>query len=479
VQTPFIGMKLAYSKRNTFYLYSVKQSLLVLLLLASCSPQVSTGLKSDLQNAKPTWLSAKPYQEGYYVGIGHSAKDGANNYLQSAKKSALDDLVSEIKVTVSSTSVLSQMDINKEFSEKYEQIIQTTAVDEIEEFEQVDAWEDDRNYWVFYRLSKQRYKEIKDQQKRDAVTLAMDFFVKAKQSDRAGESVQALSFYFQGFRAIEKYLAEPIRLEYEGKEILLTNEIYASIQQLLDRMHLVANPSSITLNRRVAQSDQAVVVKASFKDSGKEIPDLPLKAAFEKGAGDVFPEYKTDGAGLAKILLTKISARDLEQSVGVKVNLMALAGQNASDIYTLVAEKLTVPKADILLKVQRPLVYLTSMEKSLGVDKSNRQLSNRIRNYMANSGFEFTDERDKAELWMDVSADSEKGAVSGSIYITYVTAVIKVATLKDNKEIYATTLDRIKGYSLDFDRSSQEAYNKSLETLEKEKLPELLNAILQ
>jgi len=48
-----------------------------------------------------------------------------------------------------------------------------------------------------------------------------------------------------------------------------------------------------------------------------------------------------------------------------------------------------------------------------------------------------------------------------------------------NKEIYATTLDRIKGYSLDFERSSQEAYNKSLEVLEKEKLPELLNAILQ
>jgi hypothetical protein len=69
--------------------------------------------------------------------------------------------------------------------------------------------------------------------------------------------------------------------------------------------------------------------------------------------------------------------------------------------------------------------------------------------------------------------------MSGSIYITYVTAVIKVITLKDGKEIYATTLDRIKGYSLDYVRSSQEAYNKSLETLEKEKMPELLNAILQ
>jgi hypothetical protein len=342
----------------------------------------------------------------------------------------------------------------------------------------VDSWEDDRNYWVYYRLSKQRYKEIKEQQKRDAVTLSLDFFTKAKQSERGGESVQALAFYFQGFRAIEKYLAEPIRLEFEGKEILLTNEIYASIQQLLDRMQVVATPSSIDINRRVAETGHSVVIKASYKDSGKAIADLPLRASFEKGAGDVFPDYKTDGAGTAKMLLTKISARDLEQSVGVKVNLLAFVGQNASDIYSLVAQKLVVPKANILMRVQRPLVYASSVEKVLGVDKSTRQISNKLKNYLVNAGFEFTEQRERAELFVDITSDSEKGSVSGSIYITYVTAVIKVMSAKDNKEIYTTTLDRIKGYSLDYDRSSQEAYNKSLETLEKEKLPELLNAIL-
>ncbi|MFN8887959.1 MAG: hypothetical protein ACK5WF_10895, partial [Cyclobacteriaceae bacterium] len=133
----------------------------------------------------------------------------------------------------------------------------------------------------------------------------------------------------------------------------------------------------------------------------------------------------------------------------------------------------------LLLNVQRPLVYLNASEKSLGAVKSSLQISNRIRNYLTNAGFEFTDDKKKAELSLSVDANSEKGAVSGSIYITYVTAVIRVAAVKDNKEIYATTLDRIKGFSLDYERSSQEAYNKSLEVLEKEKLPELLNSILQ
>lgn len=459
--------------------YSVNRLFIIFLIIVGCSPSATKTSKSDAKNLKPMWLTAKPVQSGYFVGIGHSTKDGLNNYIQSAKKSALEDLVSEIKVNISSTSLLSQLDVNKEFQERYEQIIQTTAADEIEEFEQVEAWEDERNYWVYYRLSKQRYNEIKDQKKRNAVSLGLDFFTKAKEAERKSEPVLALGFYYQGFRSIEKYLDEPIRLEFEGKEILLTNEIIASMQLLLDKMDISLEPKETILNRRLAQSELSIIASVKDKNSLGPIAGLPLTAAFEKGSGDVFPNYKTDEAGRTKVLLTKISSRDIEQTVAVKVDLMSFAGENGSEIYPLIARKMVVPRATFLMRVQRPIVFISSVEKSLGLDKPNQQLTNKIKNYLANSGFEFTDDRSKAELMLDVNANSEKGAVSGSIYITYVTAVIRVATTRDNKEIYATTLDRIKGFSLDYERSSQEAYNKSVETLEKEKLPELLNSILQ
>jgi hypothetical protein len=444
----------------------------------ACSP-ASTPTKKDDKNPKPDWLASKPNQPSYYIGIGRSTKDGVTNHIQAAKKSALEDLVSEIKVNISSSSVLSSIDANKEFQEKYEQIIQTTAADEIEEFEQVDTWQDERNFWVYYRLSKQRYKEIKDEQKRNAVSIGLDFFKKAKDSERNKEPVLALGFYYQGFRAIQKYLAEPIRLEYEGKEILLTSEIITSMQVLFDKMDIALNPSQITLNRRVSTSEQTITAKVFDKATKKVIADVPLKAEFEKGSGNVFPTYKTDGNGQAKILLTKISSRDLEQTVSVKVNPLSFAGSSVTTIDSLIVQRMVVPRATVLLKVQRPTVYLAAVEKSLGAVKQSQQITNRIRNFLTNAGFEFTEDKNKAELSVDVNANSEKGAVSGSIYITYVTAVIRVAAVKDNREIYATTLDRVKGFSLDFERSSQEAYNKSLEILEKEKLPELLNSILQ
>jgi uncharacterized protein YggU (UPF0235/DUF167 family) len=455
----------------------VERLFFILILLGSaCSPKVQPP---DPDSLKPAWLKTTPYQDGYYTGIGHSVKDGKNNYIQNAKKSALDDLVSQIKVNVSSTSVLSQLEIDKKLTEKYEQIIQTTAVDEIEEFELVDAWEDPGNYWVYYRLSISRYRQIKEEQKRNATILATDYFQKGLMAEKNNERLQAIGFYFQGFRSIEKYLGEVIRVTIENKEILLTNELYASIQHILDKIHIQVSPSEISLNRRVNQTAQTVMAKASYRDNAKPVMSIPMRAGFEKGAGDIFPTYKTDDTGQAKILMTKISSKDIEQTVSVAVDIDAISGSANSPIYTLVARTLNVPRAQVVLKVQRPIVFLTSEERSFGLTKSNDQISNRLKNLLANNGFEFTESKSSADLWFDVKADAEKGSVSGSIFITYLTSVIKVAAVKEGKEIYATTLDRVKGYGLDYDKSSVDAYNKAIETLEKERMNELLNIVLQ
>lgn len=428
---------------------------------------------------KPTWLSTKPYQDGYYTGIGHSTKDGSNNYIQSAKKSALDDLVSEIKVQISSTSVLSQLDVNKEFSERYEQIIQTTAADEIEEFETVDAWEDETNYWIYYRLSISRYRQIKEEQKRNATILASDYYKKGLESEKNSERLQAIGFYFQALRTVEKYLAEPLRTTIEEQDILLVNEIYAKIQTLLDKVVVSVSPTEISINRRVAQVAHSVSASVKMKDTAQPAKDVPLVASFIKGAGVVFPEYKADANGQAKILINKIDSRDLEQTVGVKVNIDALSGTANSPVYSLIAKTFKVPSAQVVMKVQRPVVYLMAEERSLGAAKNSYQISNKLKNLLSNSGFEFSDDRTKADLLLEVKADSEKGSVNGSIHITYLTSEIKVSAAKEGKVIYTTSLDRVKGYGLDFDRSSQDAYNRGLETLEKEKFNELLNTILQ
>lgn len=446
------------------------------LLISACSPRVQAPSSEDL---KPSWLKTQPYQSGYYTGIGHSIKSGNNNYIQAAKKSALDDLISQIKVNVSSTTVLSFFESDKKLQEQYEQIIQTTAADEIEEFEFVDAWEDEENYWVYYRLSISRYHQIKEEQKRNATLLATDYLTKARESEQAGEWLQAVGFYFQALRSMEKYIGEAIRVTVGDKEVLLVNEIYASIQNLLDKVSVRVEPSEIVVNRRLNQSQQTVVARAFFKSNQQPVVNLPLTAFFEKGEGDVFPNYKTNEKGEVPILITRIGSKEVEQTLGIKVDTETLGGGGSSPLYTLITSTFNVPRAQVMMKVQRPVVYITAEERSLGQVKPNHQISNKLKTLLATNGFEFTNDKNVADLWFDVKADSEKGSVSGSIYITYLTGVIRVTTVQEGKEIYATTLDRVKGYGLDYDKSSIDAYSKAMETLEKDRIKELLVNILQ
>jgi len=453
----------------------VKRLISLLLLISACSPRVQPP---DAEALKPSWLKDQPYRDGYYTGIGHSIKDGSNNYIQAAKKSALDDLASQIKVNVASTSVLSFFETDLKMREEYEQIIKTTAADELQEFELVDAYEDGSNYWVYYQLSIARYRQIKEEQKRNATILATDYYLKGLDAENAGQRLQAISFYFQAFRSIEKYLGEAIRVTVGEREVLLVNEIYASIQKQLQKITVQVEPAEVLVNRRLAQSEINVVARAFFDDAAPAA-DLPLSASFEKGHGDIFPDYKTSEAGQARILITRISSMEVEQRMRVKVNIDVLSGTSNSSVYALIAKTFNVPGAPVLLKVQRPLVFLTSDEKSLGYRKPNDQISNKLKNLLVNNGFEFTSNKSAADLWFDIQADSEKGSVSGSIYITYLTGVIRVTAMKEGKEIYAATLDRVKGYGLDYDKSSVDAYNKAMESLERERLKEILNTVLQ
>lgn len=443
--------------------------------MVACSARVQAP---DAEALKPSWLKDQPYRDGYYTGIGHSLKDGSNNYIQAAKKSALDDLASQIKVNVASTSILSFFETDLKMREEYEQIIKTTAADELQEFELVDAFEDGTNYWVYYQLSISRYRQIKEEQKRNATVLATDYYKKGLDAEQAGQRLQAISFYFQAFRSIEKYLGEAIRVTVGEREMLLVNEIYASIQKQLQKITLQVDPSEVPVNRRLAQSEIKVVAKAFFED-GSPAAGLSLIASFEKGEGEIFPDYKTNEAGETRILITRISSMETEQRVRVKVNVDVLSGTGNSPVYALISKTFNVPGAPVLLKVQRPLVFLTSEERSLGYPKSNDQISNKLKNLLVNNGFEFTNDKQAADLWFDIRADSERGSISGSIYITYLTGVIKVTAMKESKEIYATTLDRVKGYGLDYDKSSVDAYNKALEALEGERIKEILNTVLQ
>ncbi|MBL7934493.1 MAG: LPP20 family lipoprotein, partial [Bacteroidia bacterium] len=102
----------------------------------------------------PGWVTKRPVNSSKFIGIGVADKTSGNNYQGEAKKNALFDLSSEIKVDISSNSILYTVQNNNQFNENFNSLIKLSNTDNIEGYKLVDAYENEKQYWLYYELDK-------------------------------------------------------------------------------------------------------------------------------------------------------------------------------------------------------------------------------------------------------------------------------------------------------------------------------------
>lgn len=467
---------------NKLYMKNVRHLLngIPIFLLMSCAPTVSNvNVLQTGEPEKPAWVSSKPVSGFYYVGIGYSQKSSSENYLQSSKQNALDDMISEIQVNISSVSVLNQLDSNEGFSEQYESMIKTTASDDVEDYELVDAWENDDQYWVYYRLSKEKYKKHKAEKRKNALDLATDNYVKANELIENEEIASALTLYINGLYTIAPYLGESNKTSVGGDSILLGNAIFDKIQTTFNDLIITTAREQYIINRRLSK-DESIKVVLRTKSKNMGVSELPLMASFSSGAGQVNPDYVTDIDGVATILLSSIRSKEAKQVITVILDIDKLTlGNIDTKKYGLLLKRLHLPQKQLHFQIQNPVVYLQTVEKKLGEPVNSTQISDKIKKILSEDGFTFGRIRDKADLWIAVAADTERGKSSGSIFVTYFDLKINVIDQMTGAEIHHAGINRLKAYSLNYERSSQSGYDKALEILENKTIPQLIEEILQ
>jgi hypothetical protein len=112
--------------------YFLSILLLAALVVLSCKRKQPVAQTNNTQstevNPRPNWVSGKPSSSLYFQGIGVAQKNRANaDHLENARKSALNDLASEIKVNVSSNSLLYTLEREYKFQQEFIENITTTT----------------------------------------------------------------------------------------------------------------------------------------------------------------------------------------------------------------------------------------------------------------------------------------------------------------------------------------------------------------
>jgi hypothetical protein len=116
---------------------------------------------SIAQNS-PSWTEEFPSMRNYYIGIGYAEKKEGIDHIEEARINALSNISNEISIEINNIQTLNIEENNIGVVEEFYSYSSTTYTHhDIAGYELYDAYENNNEYWVFYRLSKEKFKSFK------------------------------------------------------------------------------------------------------------------------------------------------------------------------------------------------------------------------------------------------------------------------------------------------------------------------------
>lgn len=462
-----------------FYIINVKKIsyiFILFLLSAACT----TGKKIQ----KPTWVAQRPVNEAFYVGVGIASKlTNPQNYQQAAKKEALNDLISEIKVTVSSNSVLQQMQNNAEFKQQFESQVKITALNEIENFEVVGSWENEQYFWIYMRLSKTHYAEMRRKRMQSALERAIDFWNRAGELDEQQNYSQVLRMKLKALATVQEYLNEDLQTIHNGRTVYLVNEILSSLQAQLYRASVRATVAM--LYGKVGKPIQHpfdVMVYLSDTTKGKiSVPFLPMQMVVEQGKMEYGAQTQTDQNGIASFTVARILARDPVQLIRLSIHLNDLLKTDSLNFALKnVLINLDPPSTTIRVFVAPIKIYIETQEQNLSQSLVSHPLETFFKKNLVAVGCNFVSNKLEADYILKVKANtSALGTIWGNMQSASLNLSISLVDNKNNAEIFKDGYPEIKGFQTTPENAGLDAYKTAEQHLLKNSIPKLVDELMK
>jgi hypothetical protein len=230
---------------NKLYVFNIVFGFIMLLSLTNCNTKKQIS-QAETYVPQPGWINNKPIDSQYYFGVGKADKRfHTSEYQQAAKKMALEDLASEIEVKLDAKSVLYQKETSLEYYETYQATIQIEVTQNISGFEPVDSWNNENEYWVLYRLSKNKYAHIEAEKRNQAISKAL-YYIDASESSTNFK--QRFDHLILAMESIKLYLNKPLKTTFNNSTIYLGNYVTNKIETMLEGLMIYSSKDKIDLD---------------------------------------------------------------------------------------------------------------------------------------------------------------------------------------------------------------------------------------
>lgn len=442
--------------------------IIITLLLASCAAKKQAA---EFE-AQPEWVKQKPIISGYYVGVGSVKRVGTSaQYIAKARQEALTDLAESVSSNISSTSVLHSIETEYGFAESFDQRIQVSTDDYLEGFDPVDFYENEGSYWVYYKIAKSTYHEMKEKKKKEAVATALAKYQSGLDEQKVNKPKEALAFYLQGLQAIKRYLSEETPTQLDGNSIDIGNELYSATSEILNSLAIESATNKITVKRGESFSDN---LKFLLSYNNKPVQGIPVEFSYTGGYLKK-DRQNSDINGFVQLEPEVLYSRNGKEQITASINLKNLAQKAVDDLFIrgLILKRNLKP-AIVQVIIEAPSLALIITDNSCKADECNR-IENIFNQNAKQYGYELKAVK-SADYVFELSYSFKRGESAGGLVSYYVSGKITIKD-KSNNIVWAKQTVDIKGVGSNIHEAKNMALREFQTALDRKYFKQGIDAI--
>ncbi|GEM_PF-2677238 len=441
-----------------------------ILVLTGCSGSKNLS-KTETAKPVPSWTSDRPIDGNHYIGIGFANKlTYPTDYALIAKKNALSDMSSEIKITVSGESFFQTIDSNNEYRDEFQSMIRSTFQEEIKDYDIVDSYETETDYWIFTRISKAKHHSIKQQKKQALLTQVYDNYKNA-QSFRSEQKLEdALDVLTKSLMQLKEYWAEDNTYNSPEGAIHLDNEIYNEIREICGAFNILTESHDLTLDFKNNFSENIGLVVES---DGSYLSGVPVNYKFTHTSYAKAQTVYSGQNGIASITVEPSSdyKNNFYLNLWVDVESMLRNGEYP-EIEEILIKSINQNTTSIPVAISLPKVYFVPKQ-----DEENK-LVQTMKNELQKHNFTIVSDADLADVEVDITSSTSKGGSAQGFKVALLDFSIAMQNHENQTILYSDSFSNIKGLHLNYTGAIGEAYNNGNKKIRKEIVPRILEVIL-
>jgi hypothetical protein len=446
----------------------------IFIFIFFCIPAIAQN-KNEINTEipPPNWVSQRPVKSSKYIGIGVASKLGNPNYMLEAKKNALYDLTSEIKANISSNSMLYSVQSDNKFSQTFNSLITLKSVEDIEGYELVGTYENDKQYWVYYELDKQEYLRQKEQKKKNTISKAAEIIKLSINDDQQKNYTAALRKKIQAFSILVPYLNEEIDFsEYNIPNVKNIFDLTKDIQFKLQAINITP-PAHIPVLKPFQQKYPPVQVKTFiYKDI---LSQFPFIIYYDDEILQTQDKSISDNNGILNIIPLYVQANFQIATIELQPDIEALVANDSVSRQNVRFLKsfIQLPKFSIQVNIQPVYLFIQSTEMNMNKKNKSSIIQNILFNQLKTNEINITSDSTQADyilkIYSNTSEDENSNELKKQFNLYLAQLNIEITLYDKNKQIiYTQIINDIYGYGSNLPLASNNAYTN-------EKLSERLN----